>query len=132
MHPNALLFISPSPATKPTYKLVIRQGRLLHMNANITISSYRQTVWAQIRLLLQEQSDLGPYYLLQKKFKRTSRQHNRRHLVAISSRGVKYRILLLSNAKTTGPSLNKIYSDIKTGLFCTTVIYMYSTAVDKR
>ena len=27
------------------------------------IFAYRQTVWTQIRLLLEEQSDLGPHYL---------------------------------------------------------------------
>ena len=28
-----------------------------------SIFAYRQTVWTQIRLLLEEQSDLGPHYL---------------------------------------------------------------------
>ena len=37
-----------------------------------------QTVWAQIRLLLEEQSDLGPHCLLQRHLKRTN-------LVALSS-----------------------------------------------
>ena len=30
---------------------------------------------SQIRLLLEEQSDLGPHYLLQRRSKRTSRRH---------------------------------------------------------
>ena len=29
----------------------------------IPVFTYRQTVWTQIRLLLEEQSDLGPHYL---------------------------------------------------------------------
>ena len=32
-------------------------------------------MWSQIRLLLEEQSDLGPHCLLQRHFKRTSRPH---------------------------------------------------------
>ena len=32
-------------------------------------------VWTQIRLLLEEQSDQGPRYLLQRRLKRISRRH---------------------------------------------------------
>ena len=32
------------------------------------ISAYRQIVWTQIRLLLEEQSDPGPHCLLQRRF----------------------------------------------------------------
>ena len=38
------------------------------------ISAHRQTVWTQIRLLLEEQSDLGPHCLLQGCFKGCSRR----------------------------------------------------------
>ena len=39
--------------------------RLLHLLANFSnlYFAYRQTVWTQIRLLLKEQSDLGPHCL---------------------------------------------------------------------
>ena len=39
--------------------------RLLHLLANFSNLhfAYRQTVWTQIRLLLKEQSDLGPHCL---------------------------------------------------------------------
>ena len=41
--------------------------RLLHLLANFSniLFAYRQTVWTQIRLLLEEQSDLGPHCLQQ-------------------------------------------------------------------
>ena len=39
------------------------------------ISAYILTVWTQINLHVEEQSDLGPYYLLQRRFKRVSRRH---------------------------------------------------------
>ena len=41
--------------------------RLLHLLANFSNLhyAYRQTVWTQIRLLLKEQSDLGPHCLQQ-------------------------------------------------------------------
>ena len=41
--------------------------RLLHLLVNFSNlhSAYRQTVWTQIRLLLKEQSDLGPHCLQQ-------------------------------------------------------------------
>ena len=48
------------------------------------ISAYRQTVWTLIRLLLLEQSDLGPHCMLQRHFTTRSRQH----VVAISSQRV--------------------------------------------
>ena len=50
------------------------------------ISVYRQTVWTQIRLLLKEQSDLGPHCLLQRGFKSTSRRDSRRHLVWLAAK----------------------------------------------
>ena len=44
------------------------------------IFAYRQTLWTQIRLLLKEQSDLGPH-CLQKWHKITSRWESRRQLL---------------------------------------------------
>ena len=46
---------------------VISLCRLLHLLANFSNLhfAYRQTVWTQIRLLLKEQSDLGPHCLQQ-------------------------------------------------------------------
>ena len=44
---------------------VVFLSRLLHLLANFSNLqfAYRQTVWTQIRLLLKEQSDLGPHCL---------------------------------------------------------------------
>ena len=41
------------------------------------ISAYRKIVWILIRLLLEEQSDLGQHCLLQQCFEWTSRRHSR-------------------------------------------------------
>ena len=45
------------------------------------VFAYRQTVWTQIRLLLEEQSDLGPYCLQKMTFKIRSRWQSRRQLL---------------------------------------------------
>ena len=52
---------------KPASENVICLCRLLHLLANFSNLhfAYRQTVWTQIRLLLTEQSDLGPHCLQQ-------------------------------------------------------------------
>ena len=43
------------------------------------IWTYKQTVWTQIRLVLEVQSDLGPHYLQQRCFKKDLRlTHSRR------------------------------------------------------
>ena len=56
--------------------------RLLHLLANFSNLhfAYRQTVWTQIRLLLKEQSDLGPH-CLQQWLKITGRRQSRRQLL---------------------------------------------------
>ena len=50
---------------KTTSENVICSCLLLHLLANFSsiLFAYRQTVWTQIRLLLEEQSDLGPHCL---------------------------------------------------------------------
>ena len=50
---------------KTTSENVICLCRLLHLLANFSdiLLAYRQTVWTMIRLLLEEQSDLGPHCL---------------------------------------------------------------------
>ena len=52
---------------KPASENVICLYHLLHLLANFSnlLFAYRQTVWTQIRLLLEEQSDLGPHCLQQ-------------------------------------------------------------------
>ena len=52
---------------KTTSENVICFCRLRHPLANFSniLFAYRQIVWTQIRLLLEEQSDLGPYCLQQ-------------------------------------------------------------------
>ena len=45
------------------------------------ILAYTQTVWALIRLLLEEQSDLGPHCLLQRHFKSSHGNCNLRPLI---------------------------------------------------
>ena len=49
----------------PASENVVCLCHLLHLLANFSNIpfAYRQTVWTQIRLLLEEQSDLGPHYL---------------------------------------------------------------------
>ena len=46
-------------------------------------------MWTQVRLLLEEQSDLGPHCLLPRHFKWS----NRRFLVAFSSRRVRHQYI---------------------------------------
>ena len=50
---------------KPASENVVCLCRLLHLLANFSniLFAYRQTVWTQIRLLIKEQSDLGPHCL---------------------------------------------------------------------
>ena len=50
---------------KPASENVVCLCRLLHLLANFSniLFAYRQTVWTKIRLLLEEQSDLGPHCL---------------------------------------------------------------------
>ena len=50
---------------KPASENVVCLCRLLNILANFSnlFLHYRQTVWTQIRLLLKEQSDLGPHCL---------------------------------------------------------------------
>ena len=50
---------------KPASENVVCLCRLLTILANFIkpIFAYRQTVWTQIKLLLKEQSDLGPHCL---------------------------------------------------------------------
>ena len=52
---------------KPASENVICLCRLLHLLANFSniLFAFRQTVWTQIRLLQEEQSDLGPLCLQQ-------------------------------------------------------------------
>ena len=59
------------------------------------ISTYIQTVWTQIRLLLEEQSDLVPHCLLQRCFKWTSRRCSKRYLAVISSPRVSVFVCLI-------------------------------------
>ena len=49
--------------TKITSENLIYLYRLLHLPANLSniLFAFKQTVWTQIRLLLEEQSDLGPH-----------------------------------------------------------------------
>ena len=50
---------------KPASENVVCLCRLLNILANFSnlFFAYQQTVWTQIRLLLKEQSDLGPHCL---------------------------------------------------------------------
>ena len=52
---------------KPASENIAWLYRLLHLLANFSniLFAYRQTVWTQIRLLLEEQSDLSPHCLQQ-------------------------------------------------------------------
>ena len=63
-----------------------------HLEGNFDrciIKAYWQAVWTHIRLLLEEQSDLGPHCLLQRCFKMTCRQDGSQYLVMISILSVK-------------------------------------------
>ena len=69
-HKVGILYMSEKVLTlktprKPTSENVVCLCRLLNILANFfkPIFVYRQTVWTQIRLLLEEESDLGPYCL---------------------------------------------------------------------
>ena len=59
---NRLILKTPR---KPASKNVVCLCRLLNILAKLfkPIFAYRQTVWTLIRLLLEEQSDLGPHCL---------------------------------------------------------------------
>ena len=60
-------FLTLKTPRKPASENVVCSYCLLHLLANFSNIrfEYRQTVWAQIRLLLEEQSDLGPHCLQQ-------------------------------------------------------------------
>ena len=58
-----------------------------------------QTMWTQIGLLLGEQSNLGQYCLLQRRYKWTNRRHNRRYSAAISDHRAKQSLLLISEPR---------------------------------
>ena len=61
---GALILILKTPR-KTASENVVCLCRLLNILANFSklFFAYRQTVWTQIRLLLKEQSDLGPHCL---------------------------------------------------------------------
>ena len=63
-----LIFKAPR---KSAFENVVCLCGLLHLLANFSniLFVYRQTVWTQIRLLLEEQSDLGPHCLQQRLLK---------------------------------------------------------------
>ena len=58
-------FLTLIAPRKSASENVVCLCRLLHLLANFSNLqfAYRQTVWIQIRLLLKEQSDLGPHCL---------------------------------------------------------------------
>ena len=60
-----IFFLTLKAPRKTASENVICLCRLLNILANFfkPIFAYRQTVWTQIRLLLKEQSDLGPHCL---------------------------------------------------------------------
>ena len=62
---NKILILTLKMPRKSASKNVVCLCRLLHILANFStlFYAYRQTVWTQIRLLLKEQSDLGPHCL---------------------------------------------------------------------
>ena len=81
-----LWLLNPLPAMeKKTSEHVLCLSCMQHVKL---ISAYRQTVWTQIRLLLEEQYDLDPHCLQQRCFKWTPRQYSRQCLVTISSRRI--------------------------------------------
>ena len=61
-----LVLLTLKAPRKSASENVVCECRLLHL-ANFSNLHFacRQTVWTQIRLLLKEQSDLGPHFLQQ-------------------------------------------------------------------
>ena len=64
---HSLSILTLKMPRKTTSENVICLCCRLHLLANFSniLFAYRQTVWTQIRLLLEEQSDLGPHCLQQ-------------------------------------------------------------------
>ena len=80
---------------RPASENVVCLCLLLNILANFsTIFAYRQTVWPLIRLLLEEQSDLGPL-CLQKDFKNHKQMTKQMTIVVIGSLRVKVNVILL-------------------------------------
>ena len=67
IHPILLRILTLNAPRKTASENVVCLCRLLNILANFSnlFFAYRQTVWTLIRLLLKEQSDLGPHCLQQ-------------------------------------------------------------------
>ena len=65
--PACIYYLTLKASRKSASENVVCLRRLLHLLANFSNLhfAYRQTVWTQIRLLLKEQSDMGPHCLQQ-------------------------------------------------------------------
>ena len=70
-----ILCLSPSSAMKKMHLKchLLKSSAACKCLWQGLISAYIQIVWTQIRLLLEEQSDLGPHCLIQRCFKSTNR-----------------------------------------------------------
>ena len=82
---------------KPASENVVCLYRLLHLLANFSniLFAYRQTVWTSIRLLLKEQSDLGPYFL--QKWLLKSQSDEKATIVVIGSLRFKAEVSRMKN-----------------------------------